>query len=352
MQAPTRILDASKEAEILEAVSLLRSGGVVALPTETVYGLAANALSPQSVAKIFKAKKRPENNPLIWHVHDQEAAKNLFNFSNFAELSKKRFTILAETYWPGPLTLVAEKSSLVSAHVSLDTIAVRVPACDITLKILKLLQIPLVMPSANISSRPSPTCSAHVLKTLTGRIDAVVDAGVCKIGIESTVIRIDQAKPRILRPGYISAYELEKILGEPVLNYYKPSEISVLEALESPGLAHKHYAPHVAEVVLIKPDELDNFWTTTSSIIARTSDLKKCEEFFKKRPNDALTIALPNEPKLFAANIYNALYRAEEYPEEKLVLVMPKLAFEDIKKSQNPWAAVYDRLRRSAECEL
>lgn len=351
MQAPTQILDASQEAHILEAVSILRSGGVVALPTETVYGLAANAFSLLGVQKVFAAKLRPQNNPLIWHTHNQESARNLFNFANFSETSKRRFNLLAETFWPGPLTMVAAKSGFVGGHVNLDTIAVRVPRCEFTLKILRLLNLPLVMPSANISSRPSPTCSNHVLKTLRGRIDAVVDAGVCEVGIESTVLRIDQEAISILRPGAISAKMLEKILGEPVLDYNSRNK-SHLDELASPGLAFRHYAPRVDKILLIKPEELETYWHTNSSLIACKNDISQAEKAWKKRFSKALTCALPDAPELFAANIYDALYKAEERPYESLVIVMPKKAWEAYLDPESVWGAVFDRLRRSAGYEL
>lgn len=343
MQAPTLILNASQEDHIREAVSLLRSNGVVALPTETVYGLAANAFSTLAVQKIFKAKLRPQNNPLIWHTYNQESARSLFNFSRFNETSKRRFNLLSQAFWPGPLTMVAQKSSIVGLHVNLDTIAVRVPRSEVTRQILRLLDIPLVMPSANISSRPSPTCSNHVLKTLGGRIDAVVDAGVCEVGIESTVVRIDQEDLRILRPGAISATMLEKILGEPAFDTYKSTGV-----LESPGMAFKHYAPRVDRVILIKPHELETYWHTNSSLVACTSDLVQSERAFKKRSKKALTIALADDPELFAANIYDALYKAEECPHESLVLVLPQKAWDASLDQENVWAAVFDRLRRSA----
>jgi L-threonylcarbamoyladenylate synthase len=345
MQAPTQILDASQEAQILRAVSLLNKGGIVALPTETVYGLAAHALLPKSVAQIFAAKQRPKNNPLIWHTHSYESARSLFNFADFSEKSKRRFNLLAENFWPGPLTIIGAKSPHISHHVDLATIAVRIPRSHVTLKILQLLDNPLVMPSANISSRPSPTCSDHVLKTLEGRIDALVDDGICTVGIESTVIRIDQEQLSILRPGAISAHMIEEILGEPVLSAYKFK----LAEPESPGLAHKHYAPHVAGIRLIRADELKAYWPTSSSIIACSSHINASQKTYGLRASTALTIALPDDPELFAAHIYQALYKSEEFPLENLILVMPHEVLPDNKES--PWTAVFDRLSRSAGYE-
>jgi L-threonylcarbamoyladenylate synthase len=185
-------LNAKSDIDVKLALSILRSGGIVALPTETVYGLAANALLPINIKKIFDAKKRPYNNPLILHTHDLATAQLLF--ADLEPKTKHRLNILAQAFWPGPLTIIAPKAPHIPLEATggLDSVAVRVPQSEVTLGMLRQLSFPLVMPSANLSTRPSPTTADHVLKTLCGRIDAVLDDGPCAVGIESTVVRIDE----------------------------------------------------------------------------------------------------------------------------------------------------------------
>jgi len=334
MQTLTQILDANNPKDIDLAVSLLKQDKIVALPTETVYGLAANALSVPAVNKIFAAKNRPTNNPLIWHVHDQEAAKNLLNWDSFSPDIQKRFSLLAKTYWPGPLTIIASaRPDLIKYTNNLSTIAVRIPRNNITQKILKLLNTPLVMPSANISTRPSPTLGSHVLKTLENRIDAILDAGSCDVGIESSVIRIDQKDLKILRPGIISAEEISYILNEPVI-----TNLNNFNTIESPGLGFKHYAPEVQNILLISREKINYYWPTKASIICRREDLK----FFdlKTRPKTALTFILPDNPEYYARELYNALYSAENNAQENLIII-------DLPQEQ-AWNAIRDRLERSA----
>lgn len=330
----TKILHPEDEGCIPEAVALLAGGGIVALPTETVYGLAAQAWLHDAVQKIFVAKNRPMSNPLIWHVHDAQAAQRLFDWEAMSETSKRRFSLLTRSFWPGPLTLVATKSARIESPLS--TVAVRVPRSEITLKILKMLDAPLVMPSANISSRPSPTCALHVLKTLNGRIDAVIDGGVCEVGLESSVIRIDQERVKILRPGLVSQNMLEEILNEPViLNNLSGPE------LESPGLAFKHYAPQVERVILIKADAVAARWQSPATILGCIRDIEHCSRTLGSRPAGALTLSLANDPKDFAQSLYGALYRAEDYPERTLILLGPQ-------EFDGSWAAIHDRLSRSS----
>jgi L-threonylcarbamoyladenylate synthase len=331
----TSILNARNSTDIVKAVSFLKADNIVALPTETVYGLAARAFSSQAVAKIFAAKNRPQENPLIWHVHNNASARNLFSWKALSHLSKQRFELLA-SLWPGPLTLVAQASDHIASLCNLNTVAVRVPCSAITLQILELLDEPLVMPSANISSRPSATCAQHVLKTLNGRIDAIVDAGSCEIGIESSVVRFDQEHLTLLRPGSISVEKLEELVHEKVI-IPNPSEHTLL----SPGRAFKHYAPRVAQIFLVEAEHIKEYWHERSTILARTKDFDTALAQWGKRPKDALNLVLPNEASLFAHNLYNALYSAEEAFEQKLVIVKPP---------QRPsWSAVHDRLNRAAE---
>lgn len=218
---------------IAQAADILRDGGLVAFPTETVYGLGGDATNPAAVAGIFGAKDRPSFNPLIVHVPDVGAARALINFSNHAEK-------LAETFWPGPLTLVAPMragtkiADLVTA--GLPTLAVRVPAHPVARSLLEILDRPVAAPSANPSGRISPTSAAHVLDGLDGRIDAVLDAGPCAVGLESTIIGLADETPQLLRPGGIPIERIEEVLGTG-LEKAGPD-------INAPGQLASHYAPN------------------------------------------------------------------------------------------------------------
>ncbi len=198
-----------QEAAIAEAAEVLRRGGLVALPTETVYGLGANALEAGAVQAIFAAKERPPRNPVIVHVADAEAARAL------AAAWPERAGQLAERFWPGPLTLVLPKRPVVPDIVTAGgaTVGLRVPAHRVALALLKAADVPIAAPSANRSSRVSPTTAAHVLADLEGRIDMILDAGPTSGGLESTVLDLTVEPPRVLRPGLVSVAQLEEVIG-------------------------------------------------------------------------------------------------------------------------------------------
>lgn len=332
LEVITKVLDGSESGK-REAAAILRRDGIVALPTETVYGLAGNALSLKALNKIYEAKNRPADNPLIWHVHSAECALKLFDRKAMREGVLKRFELLAEHFWPGPLTLVAKKAPGLPG--ALASIAVRIPRPALTLDILRDVNFPLAMPSANLSSRPSPTSCLHVLKTLNGRIDAIVDGGTCDGGVESTVLLIDEPRPKILRQGLISRTKLALVLDESVITHQKEQG-----PLASPGQAYLHYAPAVGRISLQSARETVTAWREGHTIIGRKLDIDELKRKNKPRPSCALTIALDNDPEHFAQTLYGALYEAEERPQSELILVMPP--------TSEPWAAILDRLTRAA----
>jgi L-threonylcarbamoyladenylate synthase len=227
-----------KASDILAAAHLLQNGGLVAFPTETVYGLGADATSDKGVARIFAAKQRPQFNPLISHVHEADAAFQLGTFSKEAET-------LAARFWPGPLTLVVERrkdcpvSLLCSAGLS--SIALRVPNHPIALELLRTVGRPLAAPSANLSGRISPTTADHVRKGLGGAVDMVLDGGASGVGVESTVVQFDGAKATLLRSGGITREEIEAVLGQKLQNVS-----AAATALHGPGMLESHYAPRAA----------------------------------------------------------------------------------------------------------
>ncbi len=257
MQTLRLIIDpdhsAQNEVHIGRAAGILRAGGVVAFPTETVYGLGAHALDAAAVQKIFAAKQRPSWDPLIVHVNSQEMLKGVVR--TVPELIQQAMA----RFWPGPLTLLLERSHTVPDAVTAGRpkVAVRMPAHPVALALIAQSGLPLAAPSANLFGRPSPTTAGHVLADLDGRIDAILDAGPTQVGLESTVVDPLEEPPVIYRAGAISREQLQEIFGE--VRYYRPSPqqkpTSAPEALPSPGTGIRHYAP-TAKLVLVEPSAL------------------------------------------------------------------------------------------------
>ncbi len=234
----TEILDSSPQG-VARAGEILRAGGLVAIPTETVYGLAANALDGEAVKKIFGAKGRPGDNPLIAHIGSWNQLAPLVQ--QVPETAKK----LARAFWPGPLTIILEKSDRIPPETSggLSTVAVRFPSHPTARAVIQAAGVPLAAPSANRSGRPSPTSFAHVYEDMNGRVDAILDGGDCPVGVESTVVSLAGEAPRLLRPGGITLPQLEAVLGKIEVD---PAVLSRLEPGQkalSPGMKYQHYAP-------------------------------------------------------------------------------------------------------------
>ncbi|SJZ48319.1 L-threonylcarbamoyladenylate synthase [Selenihalanaerobacter shriftii] len=244
----TKIFKVNDSNAILECSNILREGGVVAFPTETVYGLGANALDSKAVKRIFKAKGRPADNPLIVHIAD------LKQLNDLVTKIPKEVKLLSQKFWPGPLTLVLKKEDVVPEITTggLDTVAIRLPGHDVALNLLQKSQLPIAAPSANLSGRPSPTTAQHVIADLAGRIEAVIDGGPTGIGVESTVISLVEEPPTLLRPGGITYEELKDLLGEVDIDSAVEAEIEDENRLAlSPGMKYKHYSPD-AEVLVIE----------------------------------------------------------------------------------------------------
>lgn len=240
--------------QIVKAASLLKEGETIAFPTETVYGLGANALDGQAVAKIFKAKGRPTDNPLIVHIANQDQVTNLVQSIPSVALP------LMEHFWPGPLTLIFAKKEAVfpdEVTAGLNTVAIRMPDHPVALALLKAAAVPVAAPSANRSGKPSPTTAQHVLEDLDGRIAGILDGGATGVGLESTVLDCTGAVPLILRPGGVTREQLEQVIGPVEIDRGLQHES---ETPRAPGMKYTHYAPK-APYILVDgtPDYLQTF---------------------------------------------------------------------------------------------
>lgn len=236
-----------KQEDILKCAEILKNDGLVAIPTETVYGLAGNALKGSCVKKIFAAKGRPSDNPLIVHISD------ISQWEPLVKAVPEKAKALAEKYWPGPLTIILPKSDIIPDEIcgGLDTVAVRMPSNETARAIIDACSFPLAAPSANTSGKPSPTTAPHVMADLDGKIDAIVDGGSSSVGIESTVISLASDVPRLLRPGGITPEMLREVLGEIIIDDAVYNKLADGAKASSPGMKYKHYSP-AAKVILIK----------------------------------------------------------------------------------------------------
>ena len=228
------------------AAELIRQGELVAIPTETVYGLGADGLNERAVAKIFEAKGRPQDNPLILHIWDASQMEQFCHDIPMAAYD------LAKAFWPGPLTIVLPAREIVPKRTTggLDTVALRCPDNAVTRQIIRLSGVPIAAPSANISGKPSTTTAQHVLHDHDGKIAAVVDGGPCRVGVESTIVDLTEDRPRLLRPGGITPEQLVSVLGDLVVDKAVTAQIDKDAVVKAPGMKYRHYAPSEPVVIV------------------------------------------------------------------------------------------------------
>lgn len=315
---------------IARAAGVLRRGGLVAFPTETVYGLGAHALDPAAVERIFAAKGRPSYNPLIVHLADAAAAPPLAG--EWPEAAAR----LADAFWPGPLTLVVPRGSAVPEVVSagLPSVALRVPAHPVARALLEAAALPVAAPSANRSTALSPTTAAHVEKSLGDRVELIVDGGPTPVGIESTVVSLLGEAPTILRPGSISPEELAAVVGE--VEIASPRE-GGRAARPSPGMLDRHYAPR-AELRLFDSEERAEVLRTAERLAGEGRGVGVVTLGPAGFAPDV--VEMPPDPRRYAAHLYAVLHELDDRGCE-LVLV------ERVPDTPE-WAGVRDRLRRAA----
>ncbi|MCS7125258.1 MAG: L-threonylcarbamoyladenylate synthase [Candidatus Bathyarchaeota archaeon] len=281
------------QAEAIQvAAEIIKKGGLVAFPTETVYGLGADALNPKAVKALFKAKKRPPDNPPIVHVGELQDVYGLVK-----EVPKKAEQLMKK-FWPGPLTLIFKRSKIVPDETvsGLDTIAIRMPKHNVALALIKESGCPIAAPSANLAGRPSPTTAQHVLEDLDGRIDAVLDAGPTKIGVESTVLDLTADPPQILRPGGTPYEIIKEVLGEVELHPVAIADRKIhVNKARSPGMKHRHYAPK-AKMVVVEGDLED--------VIRKVAELA---DYYKQRKAKVGVLATDETATIYRADVVKSL---------------------------------------------
>ena len=297
--------------DLMPAAQALAAGGLVAFPTETVYGLGADAHNPKAVKDIFKAKGRPSDNPLIVHISDMAQLKAI------AGTVPDKARRLMEAFWPGPLTLILPKSEAIPDETTagLPTVAVRMPANPIALALIRLSGVAVAAPSANLSGRPSPTCASHVIADLSGRIDYIIDGGSTSVGLESTVLDMTVDPPVVLRPGGISVEMLERTIGH--VNVDKVLEMGGSTVPKSPGMKYRHYSPK-AEMTLVcgEPERVvDAIRALVAQNRAQNRKTGVLASSETRNRYDADVVLCPgsrNDPGSVAAAIYRCLREFDE----------------------------------------
>ena len=337
------------DRSIEKCAEILRMGGIVAFPTETVYGLGADALNPKAINKIFAAKGRPPDNPLIVHISKTKDILLLVK-----EIPEKAYEVMEE-FWPGPLTLIFKKSNIVPHETSggLSTIAIRMPNHPIAIKLIEKSGIPIAAPSANISGKPSPTKAEHVIEDLMGKVDAIIAGGDCNIGVESTVLDMTGEVPIILRPGIVSREMLEKVLGKVFISLSAENPDKIEGESGFPNIKYVHYSPD-AKMVIIQGD-LDNIVTKINELRGKYEKENKkvgiictneTENRYKRDLGKVVIKSLGSRkyPQTIAANLFKILREFDKIDTE-IILCESVDDVDDIEIGQ----AVMDRLKKAAK---
>ncbi len=328
------------------AAKVITEGGLVAFPTETVYGLGANALDSNAVASIFKAKERPADNPVIVHIADK---KDMYRL---VESVPRKAEKLAARFWPGPLTLILKRTNIVPdvTVAGLDTVGIRMPSNKIALALIRESGVPIAAPSANRAGKPSPTTAKHVVDDLAGKIDLVLDGGPTQVGVESTVIDMTARVPQILRPGGTPFEELKAALGEATLHPATLSEKrATLLRARAPGMKHRHYAPK-AEMILVEgaPDKVVKRVKELAAVSmtdGRKVGILATDESISNYDGDVLrSLGSRNNLAEVARNLFRLL---REFDEEKVDVIIAEGV-----PPRGLGLAVMNRLRRAASFNI
>ena len=325
-------------AAVERAAKLLANGGLVALPTETVYGLAADALDADAVDRIFAAKGRPATNPLIVHVADTTMARSLA--ASWPQAAEQ----ITASLWPGPVTVIVPRGPRIPDTVTAGgpTVALRCPEHPLTRLLIATLGRPLAAPSGNRSMQLSPTTAGHVLEGLGNRIDLILDGGPCGRGIESTVVDCTTDPPRILRPGPIGREELEAVLGRPVLDATGASSGEETGPARSPGTLARHYAPKTPlEMSTTAAERVAALVQSGKGVAWLTAQTDDPQVRSLASSRDVLVVPMPADPAAFAACLYATLHAVDRRSLDAIVVDTPP--------GTESWRAVTDRLRRAAK---
>jgi L-threonylcarbamoyladenylate synthase len=319
------------QSAVREAVTLLRRGEIVALPTETVYGLAANALDANAVEKIYAAKGRPAHNPVIVHVASLEMARQCI--AHWPEEANR----LASALWPGPLTLVLPRAPIIPEVVTAggSTVGVRFPLHPLMRKVIEQCGFPLAAPSANPANQISPTTAEHVAEGLAGRIPLIIDAGPTSVGIESTVLDLSGEQVRILRPGMISARSIEKVLNRSISS--GPNDTA---QLKSPGLLRKHYSPRARLIVTSWRNEAELCDHLKSTGIRSEAVHVLAYDCIPQMNPFGRVAIIPHDEDAYARALYAELHRSDQLGASLIVVERPPAGAE--------WEGIHDRLKRAS----
>ena len=290
------------ENAVKTAAELIRAGEVVGMPTETVYGLAANALNGEAVKKIFLAKGRPQDNPLIVHIADFEQIYDL------CPAVPPQAKLLADAFWPGPLTMIVPKGDCIPDEVScgLDTVAIRVPKSEAAQEFLRYLNLPIAAPSANISKHVSPVTAIHVFNDFNGKIPLILDGGQCTGGIESTVLDVTTDTPIILRSGLVTADMITKVVGKCLYSANKPTD-----KIRAPGMKYRHYCPKCETALFERSDIAKAQALYDESLAEGKKPYFMCDEEMAKKINGNV-LSLGKTAEEIAFHLYDKLHEAEE----------------------------------------
>jgi len=329
------ISDVSEKEKIKKAADVLRRGGLVAFPTETVYGLGANATDEDAAKKIYAAKGRPSDNPLIIHVADPADAEKY-------AVTSECYYRLAKAFMPGPLTVILPKKETIPASVTggLDSVAVRCPQHPIANEIIRECGVAIAAPSANISGSPSPTCAKHVIHDMTGRVDMIVDGGASEIGLESTIIKLDGNCATLLRPGAITCDALSCVCERVEISHAVTEELAANEKPLSPGMKYRHYAP-TSPLVLLDGDD-----DCVISFLRRAQNREHCtilcydEEAELLRFERLIPIGKRDDIAAQSAKLFSALREADTLDGDVIYAHLPK--------KEGLGLALYNRMIRAA----
>lgn len=306
-----------EQDKLLYCGAVIRYGGIVAFPTETVYGLGANAFSADAAAKVFEAKGRPADNPLIVHVCDYGMAAGAAQFADDEQY--RRFCALGNEFWPGPLTMIVGKRDAVPDNITcgLGTVGIRMPSNKIAAGLIRAAGVPVAAPSANSSGRPSPTHFSHVLEDMKGKVDVIIDGGDCSVGVESTVLSLAGSVPMILRPGAVTKEDVRRVIGICEEYDWLKEKVSVDKPL-SPGMKYRHYAPK-ARMTVYSGDKAD----VERQILQKISEEKTSGKrvgvlatddqiCYYKSADIVLSLGPENDPEEHARRLFDALRKFDE----------------------------------------